>query len=151
MFTNGEGNGNPPQYSCLENPTDRGAWLVTVHGVAKSQTRLSTRHIFAKFTGLLQNANIWHFTMVYSWFSLWRLYVCSVAQSCLILGDLWSVTYQAPCPWNSPGKNTGVGCHFLLWGIILTQESNLCFLHLLHWQMDFFTWELMTKNYNQYM
>ena len=37
----GEGNGNPLQYSCLENPMDKGAWQGTVHGVAKSQTRLS--------------------------------------------------------------------------------------------------------------
>ena len=37
----GEGNGNPLQYSCLENPMDGGAWLATVHGVAKSRTRLS--------------------------------------------------------------------------------------------------------------
>ena len=37
----GEGNGNPLQYSCLENPMDRGAWWAAVHGVAKSQTRLS--------------------------------------------------------------------------------------------------------------
>ena len=39
----GEGNGNPFQYSCLENPIDRGAWKGTVHGVTtrlKSQTRL---------------------------------------------------------------------------------------------------------------
>ena len=36
----GEENGNPLQYSCLENPMDGGAWLATVHGVAKSQTRL---------------------------------------------------------------------------------------------------------------
>ena len=34
----GEGNGNPLQYSCLENPVDRGAWWATVHGVAKSWT-----------------------------------------------------------------------------------------------------------------
>ena len=34
----GEGNGNPLQYSCLENPTDRGAWQAIVHGFAKSQT-----------------------------------------------------------------------------------------------------------------
>ena len=34
----GEGNGNPLQYSCLENPMDRGAWGVAVLGVAKSQT-----------------------------------------------------------------------------------------------------------------
>ena len=37
----GGGNGNPLQYSCLENPMDRGAWQVTVHGVAKSRTWLS--------------------------------------------------------------------------------------------------------------
>ena len=37
----GEGNGNPLQYSCLENIMDGGAWWTTVHGVAKSQTRLS--------------------------------------------------------------------------------------------------------------
>jgi len=37
----GEGNGNPLQYSCLENPMDGGAWWATVHGVTKSQTRLS--------------------------------------------------------------------------------------------------------------
>ena len=34
-------NGNPLQYYCLENPMDRGAWQAIVHGVAKSQTRLS--------------------------------------------------------------------------------------------------------------
>ena len=37
----GEGNGNPLQYSCLENPMDRGTWWATVHRVAKSGTRLS--------------------------------------------------------------------------------------------------------------
>ena len=37
------------------------------------------------------------------------------------------------CAWGSPGKNTGVGCHFLFQGIFLTQGSNL---GLLHWQAD---------------
>ena len=37
------------------------------------------------------------------------------------------------CSWDSPGKNTGVGCHFPLQGIIPSQASNLCFLH---WQAD---------------
>ena len=46
----GGGHGNPLQYSCLENPTDRGAWWDAVHRVAKSQTRLKqvsmhTQHI----------------------------------------------------------------------------------------------------------
>ena len=39
--SSGEGNGNPLQYSCLENPMDRGAWWATVHRVAKSQTQLN--------------------------------------------------------------------------------------------------------------
>ena len=40
-MTDREGNGTPLQYSCLENPMDGGAWWATVHGVAKSRTRLS--------------------------------------------------------------------------------------------------------------
>ena len=39
----GEGNDNSLQYSCLENPMDRGAWRATVHGVAKSQTQLNDK------------------------------------------------------------------------------------------------------------
>ena len=39
-----EGNGNPLQYSCLENSMDRGSWLATVHGVSKCQTLLSDEH-----------------------------------------------------------------------------------------------------------
>ena len=41
MREDGEGNGNPLQYSCLENPMDRRAWWAIVQGVAKSRTRLS--------------------------------------------------------------------------------------------------------------
>ena len=40
------------------------------------------------------------------------------------------------CPWNFPGMNTGLSCRFLLQGIFLTQELNLCLFHLLHWQAD---------------
>ena len=40
----GKGNGYPLQYSCLENPVARGAWQAAIHGVKKSQTRLSTQH-----------------------------------------------------------------------------------------------------------
>ena len=41
LRNNGEGNGNPLQYSCLENPMDGGAWWAAVHEVVKSRTRLS--------------------------------------------------------------------------------------------------------------
>ena len=45
----GEGNGNPLLYSCLENPMEGGAWWATVHGVAKSRTRLSDFTFFLSF------------------------------------------------------------------------------------------------------
>ena len=53
------------------------------------------------------------------------------------------------CSWDSPGKNTGVGCYFLLQGSFLTQGLNLCILCLLHWQVGFFfntstTWEALS-------
>ena len=54
----------------------------------------------------------------------------------VVSDSLWSHgLYPARllCSWNSPGKNIGVGCHFLLQGIFLTQGSNP---HLLHWQAD---------------
>ena len=60
----GEGHGHSLQFSCLENPMDRGAWWATVHGAG-----------------------------------------------------------QAPHPWDSPGRNIGVGCHFLLQGIFSTQDG----------------------------
>ena len=40
VYIFGEGNGNPLQYSCLENPMDGGAWWAAVHGVARSRTQL---------------------------------------------------------------------------------------------------------------
>ena len=43
----------------------------------------------------------------------------------------WTVAPQLLCPWDSPGQNTGVGCHFFLQGIFLTQGSNLNLLCLL--------------------
>ena len=45
----------------------------------------------------------------------------------------WTVAHQPPLPWDSPGKNTGVGCLFLLQGIFLTQGLNP---NLLDWQVD---------------
>ena len=41
VYVNGEGNGSPLLYSCLENPMDRGTWWAAVYGVAQSRTRLS--------------------------------------------------------------------------------------------------------------
>ena len=63
----GEGNGNPLQYSCLGNPMDRGAWWATVHGVAKSQTRLSKHAVTAR-EGSPRVARVEYFSPSYSLF-----------------------------------------------------------------------------------
>jgi len=67
----GEGNGNPLQYSCLENPIDRGAWQATVHGVAKSQTRLSD---FTFFLYHLSHEEI-HSLYLCVWFGLFIYFI----------------------------------------------------------------------------
>ena len=84
------------------------------------------------------------------------LVVVLVAKSCLTLVIPGTVACQAPLSmgffffffsWDSSGKNTGVGCHFLLQGIFLTQESNL---HLLLGRQVFYhqaNWEAHTMKY----
>ena len=52
-----------------------------------------------------------------------------VDKSCPTLEILWTVACQAPLFMDSTGKNSGMGCHFLLQGIFLTQESNPGLLH----------------------
>ena len=60
---------------------------------------------------------------------------CLVAQSCPTLFQPHGLQpTRLLCSWDFPGKNTGVGCHFLLQGIFLTQGLNLC---LLHWIVGF--------------
>ena len=51
---------------------------------------------------------------------------------------LWTVGARLLCPWDSPGKNTGMGCHATLQGIFPTQRSNPHLLCFLHWQAGSF-------------
>ena len=64
------------------------------------------------------------------------MYCVKLLQSCLTLCNVMTVACQLPHSWDSLGKNTGVGCHFLLQGIFPTQGLNPHLLHLLHWQAD---------------
>ena len=71
----------------------------------------------------------WHWTLVSS---IWHndfIFLCML--SCF--SHVWLLWPHGLCPWDSPGKNTRVGCHFLLQGIFLIQGSNLS---LLCWQAD---------------
>ena len=67
-----------------------------------------------------------------------------------LLVTLWTVAHQAPLSMGFPGKNTGVGCHALLYRIFLTQESNGCLLCLLHWQVGSLTLALPGKHVDLY-
>ena len=64
------------------------------------------------------------------WVCVWLLSV--------MRDTLWPhrLAYQTLCPWDSPGKKSGMGCHFLLQRIFLTQGSNPSLLCLLQWQAD---------------
>ena len=68
------------------------------------------------------------------------VYVCGgggfVSKSCLTLGTPWTVAHRLLCPWDFPGRNTGVGYHFLLQKIFPAVGSNP---YLLKWQVDSFT------------
>ena len=55
------------------------------------------------------------------------------------------------CPWDFPGKNTGVGYRAFLQGIFLTQGLNPCLLHLLHWQVCFLSLVPPGKPWNEWM
>ena len=63
-----------------------------------------------------------------------------------VLSHVWNPA-KFPCPWNVSSKITGVGCHFFLLGIFLTQGSNPCVLCLLHWQVGYLT--LVTEGLNK--
>ena len=97
----GEGNGNPLQYSCLENPMDRGAWYATVHGVTKSWTRLSG----FTFTVYHRTASLLLHTILLMIFKFYKLFPCSSAgkESTCNAGDLGSI----PGLGKSPGEGKG--------------------------------------------
>ena len=62
--------------------------------------------------------------------------VCACQVTSVVSDSLWLWPARLLCPWDFPGTNTGVGSHFLLKGIFLTQGSNPCLLQLLHWKAD---------------
>ena len=60
--------------------------------------------------------------------------VCAYYIASVVSDSLQPKDHRLLCPWEFPGQYTGVGCHALYQGILLTQRLNSCLLHLLHWQ-----------------
>jgi len=136
---------------------DRGKRKATVHGAAKSWTQLkwlSTHVVFvfvwlillsikpSNFIHVVENDRISfliseQYSIMYMCMYIY-VYLCvcafSVTQSCSTICDPMGCSLPgSSVHGDSPGKNTGVGCHFLLQGIFPTQELNP---HFLHWQVD---------------
>ena len=85
----GEGNGNPLQYSCLENPMDGGAWWAAVHGVARSQTRLSDFTFTFQFHALEKEM------ATHSSVLAWRIPGTGILVGCRLWGRTESDTTEA--------------------------------------------------------
>ena len=187
--TPGEGHGDPRQYSCLENPMDRGGWQATVHRVANSCIWLKRQHthicnaiivictypsyilllglsimfhwsicsytsstLFLRTVILLYvlishefllvfllkiilalyecvNFIIFKISFIFSCKFNWDIdYIATAAkslQSCPTLCDPLDGSPPGSHPWDSPGKNTGVGCHLLLQCMKVKSESEV--------------------------
>ena len=88
------------------------------------------------------NLSFSHVTML----SLQMFACCMSARLGLTLCNPWTVAMRRLlCPWDFPGKNAEVSCHFLLQGIFLTQGLNPSLLWVLHWQAGFFFSSLITE------
>ena len=158
----GEGNDNSLQYSCLENPMDRGTWQATVHGVAKSQTWHNTFTL--KIYGI-EHLFIWLFG--YIWYIFVPLLFTYMCLFIIINFNFFACTGSSCCTWAfSTCSEWGllsscsvkashcsdfsccraqplgmqalvVGAHrlscFMACGIVPDQGWNLC---PLHWQVD---------------
>ena len=97
-------------------------------GSIKSQVRI---WILSKLSGSLE---AWKSSYLRdAGAGLYKVLSVCVLSHIQLLATLWTVAHQAALFMEFPGKNTGVGCHFLLQGIFPTQGLNL---HLLHWQLD---------------
>ena len=127
----GEKNDTPVEYSCWENTMDRGAWWVTFHVFTKSQTNWAINTFFFFFSAYLHSPP--------SPLPATPLPSSRFIGHCrhsVVSDSSWPYS-QALCPWDFPGKNTRVGCHFFLQGNFLTQGWKLRLLHcrqiLYHW------------------
>ena len=131
----GEGNGNPLQYSRRRIPwTEEPGRLWSIGSQSDQATKkylvrdtlpfksprflVLTRGLNAILTLSIQMCPV---------VTLMLYYGALVTRSCPALWIPW--TQRLLCPWDSPGQNTGVGCHSLLQGIFLTQGSNPGLLH----------------------
>ena len=120
----GEGNGNPLQCSCLENPRDRGAWWAAFYGVAQSQTRLKRLSSSSSSSSSMWNGHncmvVWRFfgiAFLWDWSENWL-----VAQ--LMNPPAMQETWVWSLGWEDPLEE-GMATHssFLAWRILMNNRA----------------------------
>ena len=141
----GEENSSSLQYSCLENPIDRGAWWATVLGVAvRYYWAANTFFTWEKAPGWLKSClvsakggfwqKLWHQGDVkgasqgplgHGGFCTCLLLLLSRFSRVRLCATHQTAAHQAPPSRHSPGKNTGVGCHFFLQYVKVKSESEV--------------------------
>ena len=117
----GGGRGNPLQYSCLENPIDRGAWWATVHRVTKNQTWLSQWARTHTHTLCPQSTEYSFQCYISLAIYFIRSSIYSESGSRSVVSDVLR-QHELYSPWNSLGQNIGVGNLSLLQGIFPTKD-----------------------------
>ena len=102
----GEGNGNPLQYSCLENPTDGGAWRAAVHGVAERRARLKGQQKHRQEAG-----------------TALRSIDCAGRQTCLLLSQWLEPNLQWGLTTSEGNCNSGLARSLFSWIINYAQKN----------------------------
>ena len=111
-------------------------WLRYSSTTFSSFLQNSSDHHLSSFIQIFQLEEIPYFQglLKANWAEV-RVCMLSCFNRVLLFSTLWPQPTRLYCPWDSPGKNTGVDCPALLQGIFPTQGSNPCLLYLLHWQI----------------
>ena len=123
-YVYGEGNGNPLQYSCLENPVDRGAWWAAVYGVTQSQTRL-------KRLTSSSSSSMYKHMCEYVYILGVKVYVCIYMYECNYTALVLSL-------WHS---------RYLFWFIKIMCSFGCLFLHLFTYSAPISHCITLTFNY----
>ena len=119
----GEGNGNPLQYSCLENPMDGGAWQAAVHGVARSRTRPERLHFPFSLSCIGEGKG--------------NPLQCSCLENSRDRGAWWAAVYGVAQSWTRLkwlGSSSSSRQHIFTYGRVPFISVLQQFTHLNHWK-----------------